>query len=130
MCLKKVLLLPCVVTPKWLRHCYLSLGSNDVFLQEFYEEAVILLNKAIKGEKHEKGLYVNRGGELSVITPHCHSSITFFSTDCFFKLNNLVFALADYQQALDVDPGCWDIKCRISVVQNEFGIAAYQERLG
>ena len=82
-------------------HCY---------QKGFYEEAVILLNKAIKGEKNEKGLYVNRG-------------------DCFFKLNNLGFALADYQQALEIDPTCWAIKCRISVVQNEFGIAAYQERL-
>ena len=28
----------------------------------FYDEAVVLLNKAIKGEKNEKGLYINRGG--------------------------------------------------------------------
>ena len=29
----------------------------------FYDEALVLLNKAIKGEKKEKGLYINRGGE-------------------------------------------------------------------
>ena len=28
----------------------------------FYDEAVVLLNKAIKEEKNEKGLYINRGG--------------------------------------------------------------------
>uniref|UniRef100_H2YQ59 Uncharacterized protein n=1 Tax=Ciona savignyi TaxID=51511 RepID=H2YQ59_CIOSA len=75
----------------------------------FYEESVILLNKAIKGEKNEKGLYINRG-------------------DCFFKLNDLGFALADYQQALEIDPACWNIKCRVAVVHNELGITAYQER--
>lgn len=35
-------------------HCY-SKGS--------YEEAILLLNKAIKGEKNEVGLYINRGGK-------------------------------------------------------------------
>lgn len=35
-------------------HCY---------AKGFYEEAVLLLNKAIKGEKSEKGLYINRGGK-------------------------------------------------------------------
>ncbi|XP_078484235.1 tetratricopeptide repeat protein 16-like [Ciona intestinalis] len=75
----------------------------------FYEESVVLLNKAIKGEKTEKGLYINRG-------------------DCFFKLNDLGFALADYQQAMEIDPTCWDIKCRVAVVHNELGITAYQER--
>jgi len=39
-----------------------SMLSHYNVLQGFYEEAVILLNKAIKGEKKEKGLYVNRGG--------------------------------------------------------------------
>ena len=34
----------------------------ECFTKGFYEEAIILLNKAIKGEKREKGLYVNRGG--------------------------------------------------------------------
>ena len=34
----------------------------ECFLKGFYEEAIILLNKAIKGEKNEKGLYINRGG--------------------------------------------------------------------
>ena len=34
----------------------------ECFLGAYFEEAIILLNKAIKGEKREKGLYVNRGG--------------------------------------------------------------------
>lgn len=34
----------------------------ECFTKGFYEEAIILLNKAIKGEKREKGLYINRGG--------------------------------------------------------------------
>ena len=35
----------------------------ECFTKGFYEEAIILLNKAIKGEKREKGLYINRGGK-------------------------------------------------------------------
>jgi len=35
----------------------------ECFTKGFYDEAIILLNKAIKGEKREKGLYVNRGGK-------------------------------------------------------------------
>ena len=38
----------------------------ECFTKGFYEEAIILLNKAIKGEKREKGLYVNRGGKKYV----------------------------------------------------------------
>lgn len=42
------------------------LTYNDFAVQcyakGFYEEAVLLLNKAIKGEMNEVGLYVNRGG--------------------------------------------------------------------
>ena len=34
----------------------------ECFSKGYYEEAIILLNKAIKGEKREKGLYINRGG--------------------------------------------------------------------
>jgi hypothetical protein len=36
----------------------------ECFNKGYYDEAVILLNKAIKGEKNEKGLYINRGGGL------------------------------------------------------------------
>lgn len=39
----------------------------ECFTKGFYEEAIILLNKAIKGEKREKGLYINRGGEHNKI---------------------------------------------------------------
>ena len=34
----------------------------DCFNKGFYEEAVLLLNKAIRAEKSESGLYINRGG--------------------------------------------------------------------
>nr|CAB3267325.1 tetratricopeptide repeat protein 16-like [Phallusia mammillata] len=91
----------------------LLLTYNDFavycYHREFFEEAIVLLNKAIKGEKNEKGLYLNRG-------------------DCFFKINDLSFALADYQQALEIDSTCWNTRCRIAVVHNEFGILAYQDR--
>ncbi|CAH3178018.1 unnamed protein product, partial [Porites evermanni] len=70
---------------------------------------VVLLNKAIKGEKKEKGLYINRG-------------------DCFFRLNELHFSLSDYQQALEMDSSDWSVRCRLSIVYNEFGILEYYDR--
>lgn len=30
--------------------------------KKFYDDAIVLLNKAIKAEKNEKGFYINRGG--------------------------------------------------------------------
>lgn len=42
------------------------LTYNDFAIQcyekRFYDDAIVLLNKAIKIEKSEKGFYVNRGG--------------------------------------------------------------------
>lgn len=45
----------------------LLLAYNDFavhcYLQGAYQEGVLLLNKALKDEQQEKGLYINRGGE-------------------------------------------------------------------
>lgn len=81
----------------------------ECFTKGFYEEAIILLNKAIKGEKREKGLYVNRG-------------------DCFFKEGNLQFALADYHQALELDEVDHVVRGRIAVIHNEYGLLDYQDK--
>ncbi|KAI8517851.1 Tetratricopeptide repeat protein 16 [Branchiostoma belcheri] len=81
----------------------------ECFQKGFYDEAIILLNKAIKGEKREKGLYINRG-------------------DCFFRQGDLHFALADYHQALELDPEDWAVRSRIAVVHSEFGVLDYEER--
>ncbi|XP_060590899.1 tetratricopeptide repeat protein 16-like isoform X2 [Ruditapes philippinarum] len=83
--------------------------SVECFTKGFFDEAIILLNKAIKGEKREKGLYINRG-------------------DCFFRQEEYNFAMQDYEQALELDPTNETIKSRISVIHNEFGVAAYQEK--
>ncbi|XP_052229200.1 LOW QUALITY PROTEIN: tetratricopeptide repeat protein 16-like [Dreissena polymorpha] len=82
----------------------------ECFSKGFFEEAIILLNKAIKGEKREKGLYVNRG-------------------DCFFRQDEFSFAMQDYEQALEMDPSDDTIKSRISVIHNEFGVQAYQDKM-
>lgn len=37
--------------------------AMECFKQRQFESAVTLLNRAIKQEKNEKGLYLNRGGE-------------------------------------------------------------------
>ncbi|XP_072015740.1 uncharacterized protein [Amphiura filiformis] len=80
----------------------------ECFLGKHYEEAIILLNKALKGEKREKGLYINRG-------------------DCFFRLNELHFALADYHQALEIDATDWMIRSRIASIHSEFGLLDYED---
>lgn len=38
--------------------------AMECFKQHKFDSAVTLLNKAIKQEKNEKGLYLNRGGKL------------------------------------------------------------------
>lgn len=40
----------------------------DCFLGGHFDEAILLLNKAIKGEKRERGLYVNRGGKFTPLS--------------------------------------------------------------
>lgn len=40
-------------------------------------------------------------------------------------MNNLRFALSDYQQALEIDSSDWDVYCRIAVVSCEIGVDLY-----
>lgn len=54
--------------------------------------------------------------------------ITFDFADCFFRLNELHFSLSDYQQALEMDSSDWSVRCRLSIVHNEFGILEYYDR--
>ncbi|KAM3825391.1 tetratricopeptide repeat protein 16 [Vipera latastei] len=75
-----------------------------------YEEAVLLLNKAITGEKNEFGLYINRG-------------------DCFLKLGQLNFAMADYQQALELRPLDPKLRRRIAWLSNETGLQDFRRKL-
>uniref|UniRef100_A0A8C6QPC8 Tetratricopeptide repeat domain 16 n=1 Tax=Nannospalax galili TaxID=1026970 RepID=A0A8C6QPC8_NANGA len=74
-------------------HCY-SQGA--------YQEGVRLLNKAIKDKQNEKGLYINRG-------------------DCFFQMGNLVFAEADYKQALALNPQDEGVNIRMGMLQEKMG---------
>nr|DBA21641.1 TPA: hypothetical protein GDO54_018250 [Pyxicephalus adspersus] len=81
-------------------HCY-SKG--------FYQDGVMLLNKAIKGEKNKKELYINRG-------------------DCFYQLGDLTFALADYQQAFEQDEEDWGVRTRIAKLLDDLGLQAHHMR--
>lgn len=51
----------------------LLLAYNDFavhcYTQGAYQESVLLLNKALKDEQQEKGLYINRGGERALESP-------------------------------------------------------------
>lgn len=91
----------------------LLLTFNDFavycFQKEYYEEAIVLLEKAIQAEKHNKFLYINRG-------------------DCFLKLCHLHFALLDYQQAEELDPFEKSISLRLSTVYNELGKLEYKDK--
>ena len=53
---------------------------------------------------------------------------TWSFSDCFFKEGNLQFSLADYQQALEIDPTDTATKARIAVIHNEYGIQEYQAK--
>ncbi|XP_040591556.1 tetratricopeptide repeat protein 16 isoform X2 [Mesocricetus auratus] len=81
-------------------HCY---------IQGAYQEGVLLLNKAIRDEQNEKGLYINRG-------------------DCFFQLGNLAFAEADYKQALALSPQDEGANLRMGVLQEKMGFCEQTRR--
>ncbi|XP_059116064.1 tetratricopeptide repeat protein 16 isoform X3 [Peromyscus eremicus] len=81
-------------------HCY---------TQGAYQEGVLLLNKAIRDEQNEKGLYINRG-------------------DCFFQLGNLSFAEADYKQALALSPHDEGANIRMGVLQEKMGFCEQTRR--
>lgn len=81
-------------------HCY---------MKGFYQDGVLLLNKALKGEKNKKELYINRG-------------------DCFLQLGEVTFALADYQQAFELDDGDWGVRTRIADLLDDLGLQAHHMR--
>ncbi|XP_073495978.1 tetratricopeptide repeat protein 16 [Phyllobates terribilis] len=81
-------------------HCY---------MKGFYQEGVLLLNQALRGQRNKKELYMNRG-------------------DCFFQLGELVFALADYQQAFDLDEEDWGIRTRVAKLLDALGLRAQDQR--
>ncbi|MXQ80947.1 hypothetical protein E5288_WYG012829 [Bos mutus] len=91
----------------------LLLAYNDFavhcYMQGAYQESVLLLNKALKDEQQEKGLYINRG-------------------DCFFQLGNLTFAEADYQQALALSPKDEGAHLRMGLLQEKLGFCEHRSR--
>ncbi|XP_062399983.1 tetratricopeptide repeat protein 16-like [Sardina pilchardus] len=94
-------------------HAQLVLTYNDLavrcFSHGFYQEAVVLLSRAIEEQREASGLFINRG-------------------DCFFKQGDLTFALADYQQAEELDPHNEAIWARLAVVHNTLGLQSQKDR--
>ncbi|XP_011402749.2 PREDICTED: tetratricopeptide repeat protein 16-like [Amphimedon queenslandica] len=83
----------------------------NCFKNGFFNEALTLLNKAIKEDKSEPGLYINRG-------------------DCFYKQSQYGFALADYQVAyelsLSVSSG---LHYRLAVVHYTLGMMDFAQKV-
>lgn len=48
--------------------------------------------------------------------------------DCFYKMRQMVFALADYQQALELCPSDWSLRGRVATVQCHLGVSRYEKR--
>ncbi|XP_005881518.1 PREDICTED: tetratricopeptide repeat protein 16 [Myotis brandtii] len=91
----------------------LLLAYNDFalhcYMQGAYQEGVLLLNKVLKDEQREKGLYINRG-------------------DCFFQLGYLNFAEADYQEALTLSPSDEGANLRMSLLQEKMGCCEHKSK--
>ncbi|KAG8512793.1 Tetratricopeptide repeat protein 16, partial [Galemys pyrenaicus] len=91
----------------------LLLAYNDFavhcYRQGAYQESVLLLNKALRDEQGEKGLYINRG-------------------DCFFQMGNLAFAEADYKQALALSPQDEGANLRMGLLQERKGFCEQKGR--
>lgn len=90
------------------RHILLTYNDFAIVCYEkkFYDDAITLLNKAIKIDKSEKGFYVNRG-------------------DCFYKKDEKQFAILDYEQAFELDPSDEAISKRIGRVCYEMAVEKY-----
>ncbi|XP_043968082.1 tetratricopeptide repeat protein 16-like [Gambusia affinis] len=91
----------------------LALTYNDFAVQCFsrglYDEALLLLNKAIKEDKNLGGLYLNRG-------------------DCFFKQADWCYALLDYQQAEEMlSPNEPALRLRLAVIHSTLGSFCFQD---
>ena len=69
----------------------------------------MLISKAIKLEKNETGFYINRG-------------------DCFFKKNEIHFALGDYEQAVEINPNDEMSRERVGVIHHYIAIEKYNEK--
>ncbi|XP_054582693.1 tetratricopeptide repeat protein 16 isoform X1 [Eptesicus fuscus] len=91
----------------------LLLAYNDFavhcYMQGAYQESVLLLNKVLKDEQQEKGLYINRG-------------------DCFFQLGYLNFAEADYQEALTLSPRDEGANLRMGLLQEKMGFCEHRSK--
>ncbi|KAF7687385.1 hypothetical protein HF521_014613 [Silurus meridionalis] len=92
-------------------HIQLVLTYNDFavhcFTQGFYSEAIMLLNKAIHEQRDESRLFINRG-------------------DCFFRQKQWHFALADYQQAEELDPQNTTVWLRLALIHNTLGLHSFE----
>ncbi|KAK1792320.1 hypothetical protein P4O66_012269 [Electrophorus voltai] len=90
----------------------LALAYNDFavhcFSRGFYSEAIMLLTRAICERRDESGLFINRG-------------------DCFYKQKEWHFALADYQQADELDPHSTTIRLRLATIHNTLGLNSYND---
>ncbi|XP_012495108.1 PREDICTED: tetratricopeptide repeat protein 16-like [Propithecus coquereli] len=91
----------------------LLLAYNDFavhcYTRGAYQEGVLLLNKALRDEQQEKGLYINRG-------------------DCFFQLGHLAFAEADYKQALALSPQDEGANMRMGLLHEKMGFCEQKRR--
>ncbi|TSM85952.1 Tetratricopeptide repeat protein 16 [Bagarius yarrelli] len=92
-------------------HVQLVLTYNDFavqcFTQGFYSKATKLLTNAIQEHRDESRLFINRG-------------------DCFFRQKEWLFALADYQQAEELDSQNQAIWLRLAIIHNTLGLHSYE----
>jgi len=79
-----------------------------------YDDAIELLNRAIRKEKTSAELYMNRGGDGFICSSRKHLLLLFI--DCLIGKGQITFALQDYEQALELTPNNNEIKLRISNV--------------
>lgn len=49
------------------------------------------------------------------------------TSDCYFRQKEWLFALADYQQAEELDPQNKTIRLRLAVIHNTLGLHSYEK---
>lgn len=99
-----------------------------------FRDAVQLLNHSIDVEKGDKVLYTNRGG--GVCQPTAEHNLFHFNpcppyplpAACFYRLLDLEFAIADYEEALALAPWDWSVRTQLAMAHCNAGVAAFRSK--
>lgn len=121
---------------KWAVHQQRRCGLRNKELNGCWGESgvkmVLFLRKIIREEFIELEIleWLSCFTSLKVIGQNLYytENLCLFPTDCFFKQCEWTFALADYQQAEEMDPDNTAIWLRLAIIHYTLGLHSYKDK--